>query len=210
MRRVLPHQGAKRPEPRPPRVSRQPSKLDLPLGTSSQGDVTVSLVQRRCNGRRRRPRESCDVVKQGRAPAARTRTLSGSRFLQPKPSRFLTEKVAMPLRQVPASCPEWRFTRWNWLNGESPCRSRRSSTFRRNRHYCRHHRRSNRSFTSGRSRVENRGRNSTGSERAIASSPNLRFDGSTPLHVCRSLNGIVQRPCQTRTLLASTGSLGSP
>jgi hypothetical protein len=50
---------------------------------------------------RRRPRESpVNVMKQGRPPAARTRTLSGSRFLQPKPSRFLTEKVAVPLRQV--------------------------------------------------------------------------------------------------------------
>jgi hypothetical protein len=32
--------------------------------------------------------------------AARSRTLSGSRFLQPKLSHFLTEKVAAPLGQV--------------------------------------------------------------------------------------------------------------
>jgi hypothetical protein len=38
--------------------------------------------------------------KQGRPAAAGSRTLSGSRFLQPKPSRFLPEKVATPLQRV--------------------------------------------------------------------------------------------------------------
>ncbi|MGD0420945.1 MAG: hypothetical protein ABSA68_15400 [Xanthobacteraceae bacterium] len=50
---------------------------------------------------RRRQEERAERERsKGRPPAARTRTLSGSRFLQPKPSRFLTEKVAAPLRQV--------------------------------------------------------------------------------------------------------------
>jgi len=121
------------------------------------------------------------------------------------------ERLPGPLIGFHGSCTAWRFTRCNWRSEGSPCRSQRSGAFWRGRRHRRHHPlRSNRNFTDGRSRDEDCGTISIRSNCAIVSSPNLRLCSSTSLPVCRPPKGSVQRPCQTRTLHASTGSLGSP